>query len=616
MTDPGRPTISSPVRFLMWLARQQISTILFAMSFGTIWMLAQALAPALLGRAIDDGVVAKDTGALVLWSLSLLGLGLAGAIAGILRHRAAVSNWLTAAYRVQQLLTRKAVELGGTLQRRVATGEVVSIGASDLEHFGSAMDVMGRFAGAVISLVVVAVILLSTSVPLGLVVLLGVPLLLLLVAPVLKPLHARQSAQREQVGELATVASDIVMGLRVLRGIGGEDVFGGRYRRDSARVRDAGIAVARVRSLLEASNVLLPGIFVLVVVWLGATFAVRGEISAGELVAFYGYAAFLVTPLRTITETAQKMTRALVAARRATNVLRLQPEIAEPRTVAAEPPALAELVDSTTGLVVRPGVLTVRRHQPADRDRAHSPSASDGTSTPTTASASRLAVSRCATFQSRSSAAASSSTTPTPDSSPACCGTSSTRPVRGPRPSCSRRSRPHRQTDVLEALADGLDAPVEERGRSFSGGQRQRLILVRALLVDPEILVLVEPTSAVDAHTEARIAERLHAARAGRTTVIMSASPLVLDRADEVVLLVDGRVAADRASTATCSPPTGRTAPSSPGRRCWYEHTVRACAAGCRSGEVRRARPRHARQRRGEVSKVVRRCTAQLRSPD
>ena len=60
--------------------------------------------------------------------------------------------------------------------------------------------------------------------------------------------------------------------------------------------------------------------------------------------------------------------------------------------------------------------------------------------------------------------------------------------------------------DILEALPDGLDTLVAERGRSFSGGQRQRLVLARALSADPEILVLVEPTSAVDAHTEARIA--------------------------------------------------------------------------------------------------------------
>ena len=69
--------------------------------------------------------------------------------------------------------------------------------------------------------------------------------------------------------------------------------------------------------------------------------------------------------------------------------------------------------------------------------------------------------------------------------------------------------------DVLDSLPEGLDGHMEERGRSLSGGQRQRLVLARALLADAEILVLVEPTSAVDAHTEARIARRLHDARAG-----------------------------------------------------------------------------------------------------
>ena len=69
--------------------------------------------------------------------------------------------------------------------------------------------------------------------------------------------------------------------------------------------------------------------------------------------------------------------------------------------------------------------------------------------------------------------------------------------------------------DVLDSLPEGLDGHMEERGRSLSGGQRQRLVLARALLAEAEILVLVEPTSAVDAHTEARIAQRLHEARRG-----------------------------------------------------------------------------------------------------
>jgi ABC-type multidrug transport system fused ATPase/permease subunit len=98
--------------------------------------------------------------------------------------------------------------------------------------------------------------------------------------------------------------------------------------------------------------------------------------------------------------------------------------------------------------------------------------------------------------------------------------------------------------DVLDALDNGLEAEVEERGRTFSGGQRQRLVLTRALLSEADILVLVEPTSAVDAHTEARIAERLREHRAGRTTVVTTASPLLLDRVDEVALIHEGAVVA------------------------------------------------------------------------
>ena len=109
--------------------------------------------------------------------------------------------------------------------------------------------------------------------------------------------------------------------------------------------------------------------------------------------------------------------------------------------------------------------------------------------------------------------------------------------------------------DVLDALPDGLDGTVEERGRSYSGGQRQRLALARALLTDAPVLVLVEPTSAVDAHTEARIAERLAEHRRGRTTVVTTVSPLLLGQADEVVLLEDGLVTATRHAPRAAGPP-------------------------------------------------------------
>lgn len=105
--------------------------------------------------------------------------------------------------------------------------------------------------------------------------------------------------------------------------------------------------------------------------------------------------------------------------------------------------------------------------------------------------------------------------------------------------------------DVLDALVQGsfdagdpMDARITERGRSLSGGQRQRLALARSLYTDPEVLVLDEPTSAVDSHTEARIAESVRDLREGRTTVVFTSSPLLLDRADRVVLVHEGEAVA------------------------------------------------------------------------
>ena len=105
--------------------------------------------------------------------------------------------------------------------------------------------------------------------------------------------------------------------------------------------------------------------------------------------------------------------------------------------------------------------------------------------------------------------------------------------------------------DVLEALAqasldagDPMDTRITERGRSLSGGQRQRLALARSLVTDPEVLVLDEPTSAVDSHTEARIADGVRGLREGRTTVVFTSSPLLLYHADRVVLVHEGEVAA------------------------------------------------------------------------
>ena len=188
------------------------------MLFGVVWMSTQAVMPAVIGRAIDLGVAAKDTHELLVYGGLMLAIGLVQAASGIMRHRYAVTNWLTASYRTVQLVGRQAVTLGGALPRKVSTGEVVAIGTTDLQHLGNVMDVSARFAGAIVSFVIVAVLLLQTSVTLGLVVLVGVPLLSPLVGPLLKPLQTRSAHQRELMGALSDTATDIVSGLRVLPG--------------------------------------------------------------------------------------------------------------------------------------------------------------------------------------------------------------------------------------------------------------------------------------------------------------------------------------------------------------------------------------------------------------
>jgi putative ABC transport system ATP-binding protein len=99
--------------------------------------------------------------------------------------------------------------------------------------------------------------------------------------------------------------------------------------------------------------------------------------------------------------------------------------------------------------------------------------------------------------------------------------------------------------EVALALPHGTGTVLTERGRSLSGGQRQRVALARALACDPPVLVLHDPTTAVDPVTEARIAAGIRAARRGRTTLVVATSPALLAVADRVVLLEDGAVTAE-----------------------------------------------------------------------
>jgi ABC-type multidrug transport system fused ATPase/permease subunit len=541
LTDPGTPDLRSAERFLWWVARGQWRALMVGVAWGVAWMGAQALVPGALGAGVQT-VVDADPGGALRWGLVVLALGAVQAFAGIMRHRAAVTNWLTAASRTQQLVARRASDLGGDLSAQVSTGEVVTVTANDVERIGSAFDVTARFAGAIVSFLVVAVLLLRSSVTLGLIVLIGVPLLSAAVVPLVRPLERREAVQRERIGLASARAADTVAGLRVLRGIGGEQLFLTRFAEASQNAREAGVHTARVRSVLDALQVALPGALVVVVTGLGAQQVAAGTLQTGTLVAFYGYTAFLVLPLRTLTEAAEKATAARVAARRVVRVLSLQRLRAEPTPAAVEPGA-GDLVDPVSGLVVPPGrSIGIVSADPASA-AALARRLGDVRTTehpgppPTTLGGVALAdlptqvVRRRVLVQDTDPVLLSGTVASLLDV-PRSGRISAERAIAG---SCSQ--------DVLDGLG-GFTGELPERGRSLSGGQRQRLALARSLRADPDVLVLEEPTSAVDAHTEAAIAESMAALRRGRTTVVSTASPLVLSALDEVVLLEGDRVVA------------------------------------------------------------------------
>ncbi len=584
-TFPGEnpsehPDLRSPTRFLLWQLGQQAGVVAAATLVGILWQLPMTVGPWIVGRAIDRGILAESTGATWSWTGLLLVVTLIGAVFGIVMHTLVVRSWLIALYGTTLLVARKAVQLGHVLPRRSPTGEVLSVAASDADEFGGLTEVTARALSQLVAYLAVAAIVLSTSLPMGLLVLAAAPVLVGIALPMLRPLHRRQETERQRSSALTSMATDIVAGLRILRGIGGEATFGRNYARQSQLTRQAGVAAGVWQAVIEALGVLMSGLFLVLLMYVGTRAVDSGELTVGELVSFLGYGLFMVGPIRTFFEFAQKVTRALVSARKAVAVLELEPPWREP----ADPvtlPVDAELVDEASGFVARPGRLTVvvsavpessaeladrlGRWFPVEEEPPPLDDEDEGTGRRTRAErrarreriaardAERAArpwgvtyggvdLARVPLDEVRGTVLVSDT------SSQLFAGTlqEAVDPHgRLTRVAAEEALRSAAAEDVYDALPGGWAGQLDERGRGLSGGQRQRLVLARALAADPEVLVLVEPTSAVDAHTEARIAEGVAAHRRGRTTVVTTVSPLWLRHADHVVLLVDGRVAAE-----------------------------------------------------------------------
>ena len=570
---PHPPSLGAGA-LLRWLLRRAAVPVTLATLAACTSNIIQAIVPAFLGQALDAGIENGLNGRV--WGIGalLLVLFVVYAVGDTMLSYFGVTAWMRTAFDVDRLVGRQISATGKDLSRQVSTGEVATIIASDADYLGKLIEHLPFLLGAAASFLVVAVLMLRTSVSLGLIVILGMPLVAAIVTLVIRPLQKRQAVQREAQSAVTTITTDTVAGLRILRGIGGGDVFARRYRDTSQELRRRGVEVASSQATLMTLQVLLPGLFAAIVVWVAARMAVAGSLTPGGLITFYGYTAYLSWPLWVFTSAVQDYTRAVVGARRLSHLLEVAPaagSLVERLNLdpAAAHPVSGDLVDTGSGLRLKEGRMTALVCPDPQVSADLATRLGRFTDAGPTVTLAGWPLTTMPLEQVRASVVVSGATAQLftgtlrealdvrggPDPQPAgledlvraeterTTGADVDQQVRA-----QERNMPGDDRlleaieiadagDVLTSLSEGLAGMITEKGRSLSGGQRQRVALARALLTEAPTLVLIEPTSALDSHTEARVAAQVHRARAGRTTVVVTASPLVLEACDEVVFL-------------------------------------------------------------------------------
>jgi putative ABC transport system ATP-binding protein len=504
----------------------------------------EALVPVVVGVVIDRAVDGGTTGDLVTW-LAVLGVVFAG-LSTCYRNGARFAERANerAAHGIRVAVTARVLDprgAGGAL----LPGELASIATSDARRVGQVNAAFPFGIAAVVAVLVGAVALLRMSVPLGLLALLGGPVLLFVVSLLGRPLEHRSEVEQENAARASGVAADLVTGVRVIKGIGAEDAAIARYRRTSRQSLGATLRAAGTTAAYEGAVTVLNGAFLALVALCGAWLATRDELTIGQLVAAVGLAQFLLGPLSVFAWVRGEIAQGRASAARVAAVLEAPPPVAagtgvpdgvrgDLRLTGLEHAGLRGL-----DLHVAPGELVgVVCADPGDAGalldvlgREAEPAAGTVTLDGTAVGDLDPAALRTVLLVAAHDADLFTGTL-----------TENAAAVAAGPDALERAIEASRTDEVVESLPEGRDTVIAERGRSVSGGQRQRIALARALAAEAPVLVLHDPTTAVDTVTEARIADGLRELRRGRTTILLTTSPALLAGTDRVVHVVGGRV--------------------------------------------------------------------------
>ncbi|MDG4787471.1 ABC transporter ATP-binding protein [Micromonospora sp. WMMD1102] len=528
----------------------QLRHVLASAGLSASHQAGEALVPVLIGVVIDRAVGRGGLVDLIGW------IGVLGVVFAVLstsfRFSARTGERAVeqAAHRLRIALTRRILDHRGGAETGRLPGALVATATGDADRVGAVNRALATAIGASTGLLVGGVALLVVSVPLGLLVLVGAPLLLWLAHRLGRPLERRSHAEQEKAAYASGVAADLVAGLRVLKGLGAAPAAARRYRRTSREALAATVRAAQAQAWYDGTLLVITGFFVAAVGLLGGRLAAAGELTVGQLVAAVGLALFLLGPLATFGWVTAEFAQGRASADRIASVLGAVASTPDgdgsPATPVVGRVALRDVRHGTlrgVSLHAAPGeLLGVVATDPAVADdllrclaRDVDPAAGtvelDGVGLHTL-DPERL---RAAILVAPHDADLFEGTLRENVAAPALARTEGVRRAIGAAD----------VDEVARALPDGLDTLLTERGRSLSGGQRQRVALARALAADAPVLVLHDPTTAVDAATEARIAAGLRELRQGRTTVLVTTSPTLLAVTDRVVLLDGGAVRAE-----------------------------------------------------------------------
>nr|EJI96257.1 ABC transporter transmembrane region family protein [Rhodococcus sp. JVH1] len=513
---------------------------------------AETLVPISIGVIVDRAVATGDVFALAVWLCALALLFLVLTAAWRFGARFIVVAMQNEAHQLRMEVAHRILDPRG-VRTDLRAGELLSVSTSDADRAAWIADITPRAAAALTAAIGSAVALLLIDVPLGLAVLIGTPVILGLLQLAAPLITRRATDQQAAVARASAMATDLVSGLRPLRGIGAEVSASRRYRTSSREALGATLHTAKSSAVFAGVSMTVSALLAVGVAGVAGWFALEGRITIGELITVVGLSQFFIEPLGVLAGLPGFLALARASADRLALVLDAEPLLpaGSGRTLDGSELSLTGVSYrslSALDLRVTPGeLLGVVAYRPQDAEALAAllsgqvpPDRYDGELT-----VGGVRLSDADLAQARRALLVE------PHNGDLFSGTVASNVTAG-RPGATASEvqaalSASAAVDVVEAHPEGLDHDVADRGSSLSGGQRQRVALARALVAQSPVMVLHDPTTAVDAVTEhtiaGGIADLRHRGSADRqTTILITSSPALLSVTDRVVVLDDGTV--------------------------------------------------------------------------